>query len=38
MVTGVEVALSYVLAMLKEKPEIRSFKATDLESMLELSE
>lgn len=38
LVTGVEVALSYVLAMLKEKPEIRSFKATDLESMLELSE
>lgn len=38
LITGVEVALSYVLAVLKEKPETPSFVPEELESMLTLSE
>lgn len=38
LVTGVKAALAYVLAILEKKPDIRSFKKTDLESMLKLME
>ena len=34
---GVEASLAYVLAMLKEKPEIKSFHKADLDQMLELA-
>lgn len=34
---GVEASLAYVLAMLKEKPEITSFHKADLDEMLELA-
>ena len=35
---GVEAALAYVLAMLEEKPEIKSFHKEDLKLMLERAE
>lgn len=38
LVTGVAAALSYVTAVLKEKPETPSFHKVDLESMLKLTE
>ena len=38
LVTGVAAALSYVTAVLKEKPACPSFHAVDLESMLKLTE
>lgn len=38
LVTGVGAALSYVLAVLKEKPKTPSFHKVDLESMLKLTE
>ncbi len=36
LVTGVESALAYVLALLKEKPDLSAFKAADLDDMLKL--
>ncbi len=38
LVTGAEAALSYVLALLRDKPAAPSFKKKDLESMVRLTE
>lgn len=38
LVCGVEAALAYVLAMLREKPSFPSFRKKELEPMLELTE